>query len=139
MRTRFISMFVSVLLTASASWAADTQDAVDIQVLGDATAKVGEPAQIGIKITPKAGYKITRAYRNRVIELSAAEQGLVEFDPGPVRGSVEPDNTLVFVVNVTPKKPGKHPINGIIRFSFIHNYTMDTKSVPLMTTVIGIE
>ena len=142
MRTISFCLISSLLLSISllqASWAFDTEEAVDIQIIGDPTAKVGEQAQIDIKISPKEGYKITRAYRNRVIELSAAEQGLVEFEPGPVRGSIEPDNTLVFAVNVTPKKPGKHPINGIIRFSFIHDYTMDTKSIPLMTTVTGVE
>ena len=74
-----------------------------------------------------------------MIELSAAEQDLVTFDEGPVRGSVEKDNTLVFAVNVTPQKLGKHPINGIIRFSFHDDSSIDMKSVPLMTTVTGTE
>jgi len=131
--------FLSLLGLVQSGLAAETQEAVDIQVFGDASAKIGQPASIGIKITPKPGYQITRSYRNRVIELSGVEPGLVEFDPGPVRGAVAADNTLVFDVNVTPIKPGKHPINGIIRFSFHDDRTMDMKSVPLMTTVTGIE
>ena len=117
--------------------ATETENAVDIQI-GTAMAKVGEPTQLEIKITPKTGFKISRAYRNRIFELSAAEDGLVEFDQGLVRGEVEHD-ALIFAVSVTPQKAGEHPINGIIRFSFHDGHTMDTKSVPLITTVTGTE
>ena len=41
------------------------------------------------------------------------------FEDEVVLGKVDPDGRLAFVVGVTPTEPGPHPINGVLRVSFI--------------------
>ncbi len=124
----------------AASLAADTQDLVTVSVEG-ASAKVGEKAIIVARITPREGYRIADAYRNRLTTLSAADNG-VEFADKVVRGSMQ-DGSLVFKIRVTPKAVGAHPINGVLRLGFVNNldddYHLDIKSVPLIATVTGTE
>jgi hypothetical protein len=120
--------------------AAEVQDAVIVSV-EDASAKVGEKATVVAKITAREGYRIAEDYRNRITTLSALDDG-VEFENKVVRGSMQ-DGDLVFKIRVTPKKPGAHAINGVLRFGFINSldgdYHLDIKWMPLVATVTGTE
>jgi hypothetical protein len=122
------------------SLAVETEDAVTIAV-PDVAAKAGEKIVIVATVTPRNGYRIAQAYNNRIMTLSAADDG-VAFQDKMVRGSIE-GAALVFKVPVTPTKPGAHPINGIIRFAFVSsegdNTRLDIKSAPLIATVTGTE
>ena len=104
----------------------------------NASAKVGEPTAVVATIRPPEGFKITKVYRNRVVELSSHDDG-VEFEDGVVLGAIQDDGSVVFDVGVTPTKPGPHPINGVIRVSFNSAGRSESKSVPLMATVTGTE
>ena len=66
-----------------------------------ASAKVGEPTAVIATITPPEGYRITRSYRNRVIELSSYDDG-VEFEDEVVLGSIRDGGSVVFDMGVTP-------------------------------------
>jgi hypothetical protein len=120
--------------------AAEAQDAVIVTV-EDASAKVGEKAIIVAKIAAREGYKIAEDYRNRVSSLSA-EDNEVEFEKKVIRGSMQ-NGSLVFKIPVTPKKPGTHAINGVLRFGFVNSldgdYHLDIKWMPLVATVTGTE
>ena len=105
----------------------------------NATAKVGEPTAVRAIIIPPEGIKLTSAYRHRLIDLSAFENHGVAFDDEVVIGTVEPDGKLVFEVGVTPTEPGAHPINGLMRVSFINGNKSESKSIPLIATVTGTE
>jgi hypothetical protein len=105
----------------------------------NATAKVGEPATVRATIVPPEGTKLTSAYRHRVIDLSAFEDRGVEFDDEVVIGTVEDDGRLVFEIAVTPTRSGAHPINGVMRVSFINGNKSESKTIPLMATVTGTE
>ena len=124
----------------AAGLAAEAQDAVSVHV-EDVSAKVGETATIVATITPRAGYKIADNYRNRVVKLSADDDG-VEFDNKVVGGAMQ-DGSLVFKIHVSPKRPGAHPINGVLRFGLVNHldgdYHLDIKWLPLMATVTGAE
>ena len=105
----------------------------------NATAKVGEPTAVRATIVPPEGMKLSSVYRHRLIDLSAFEDRGVEFDDEVVIGTVEPDGKLVFEVGVTPTEPGAHPINGLMRVSFINGNKSESKSIPLIATVTGTE
>jgi hypothetical protein len=105
----------------------------------DATAKVGEPTAVRATIIPPQGIKLTSVYRHRLIDLSAFEDRGVEFDDEVVIGTVEKDGKLVFEIGVTPTEPGPHPINGVMRVSFINGNKSESKSIPLVAKVIGTE
>jgi hypothetical protein len=105
----------------------------------DATAKVGEPTAVRATIIPPQGIKLTSVYRHRLIDLSAFEDRGVEFDDEVVIGTVEEDGKLVFEIGVTPTEPGPHPINGVMRVSFINGNKSESKSIPLVAKVIGTE
>lgn len=105
----------------------------------DATAKVGEKAAVKATVTPPEGYRLTKAYRHRVIDISALDDEGVEFEDKVVVGSVDDDGSVVFDIGVTPTEPGAHPINGVIRVGFINDSKSESKSVPLMATVTGTE
>jgi hypothetical protein len=137
----FLSLtFAGLAPLGSASIAAEVQDAVIVNV-EDASAKVGEKATIVAKITAREGYRIAEDYRNRITTLSALDDG-VEFENKVVRGSMQ-DGDLVFKIRVTPKTPGAHAINGVLRFGFINSldgdYHLDIKWMPLVATVTGTE
>jgi hypothetical protein len=104
----------------------------------NAAAKVGEKAAVVATITPPEGFHITKSYRNRVIELSAYEDKGVRFDKEVVLGTIEGDS-VIFQVPVTPTEPGEHPINGLIRVSFHGDGKAESKSIPLIATVAGIQ
>ena len=120
--------------------AAETEDAVVLHV-EDISAKVGEKATLVARLTFRDGYKVADSYRNRVSSLSA-EDGGVEFENPVVRGVVQDDN-LVFKIRVTPKQPGAHAINGLLRFGFVNSldgdYHLDIKTLPLVAKVTGTE
>ena len=105
----------------------------------NATAKVGEPTAVRATIIPPEGTKLTSVYRHRIIDLSAYEDRGVDFDDEVVIGTVEEDGRLVFEVGVTPTEPGAHPINGVMRVSFINGNKSESKTIPLMATVTGTE
>jgi hypothetical protein len=105
----------------------------------DAAAKVGEPTAVRATIVPPEGMKLTSVYRHRVIDLSAFEDRGVEFDDEVVIGTLEDDGRLVFEIGVTPTEPGAHPINGVMRVSFINGNKSESKTIPLMATVTGTE
>src|SRR5918995_6645685 len=105
----------------------------------NATAKVGEPTAVRAIVVPPEGIKLTRVYRHRIVDLSSFEDRGVEFDDEVVIGTVTGDGKLVFEVGVTPTEPGAHPINGLMRVSFINGDTSESKSIPLIATVTGTE
>jgi hypothetical protein len=105
----------------------------------NATAKVGQPAAVRATIVPPEGVKLTSVYRHRLIDLSAYEDRGVAFDDEVVIGTVRADGTLVFEVGVVPTEPGAHPINGLMRVSFINGNKSESKSIPLIATVTGTE
>jgi hypothetical protein len=105
----------------------------------NATAKVGEPTAVRAIIIPPEGIKVTSVYRHRLIDLSAFENHGVAFDDEVVIGKVEDDGRLVFEIGVTPTEPGAHPINGLMRVSFINGNKSESKSIPLIATVTGTE
>lgn len=104
----------------------------------NAAAKVGEKAAVVATITPPEGFNVTKSYRARVIDLSAYQDRGVAFDDEVVFGRIE-NGSVVFKVGVTPTEPGEHPINGLIRVSFYTKGRSESKSVPLMATVMGTE
>ena len=119
--------------------ATETEEAVVVNVEA-VTAKVGEKATLVARVTFKDGYKVADAYRNRVSSLSA-DDGAVDFENAAVRGVVQ-DNALVFKIRVTPKQPGPHAINGLLRVAFVNSldgdYHLEIKTVPLVATVTGM-
>ncbi len=131
---------LSLALLSGPAIAADTEDAVVVSV-EDVSAKVGDKVTIIAKITAREGYRLAEDYRNRVSALSAADNE-VEFENKMVRGSMQ-DGSLVFKIRVTPKTPGAHAVNGVLRFGFVNSldgdYHLDIKWVPLIATVTGTE
>ena len=123
-------------LVGSAPSFADSRVPFALEV-EDAAAKVGEPTAVRATVVPPEGTKLTSAYRHRVIDLSAFEDRGVEFDDEVVIGTVEDDGRLVFEIGVTPTEPGAHPINGVMRVSFINGNKSEAKTIPLMATVTG--
>ena len=105
----------------------------------NATAKVGEPTVVRATVIPPDGIKLTSVYRHRLIDLTVFEDHGVKFDDEVVIGKIEPDGHLVFEVGVTPTEPGPHAINGVMRVSFINDNESESKTIPLMATVIGTE
>lgn len=102
-----------------------------------ASAKVGKQAAVEATITPPEGVRLTKVYRHRVIDLSAQDDKAVEFADRVAYGTITDDGRLRFEVEVTPIEPGTHPINGVIRVSFVDGNKAESKSVPLMATVTG--
>jgi len=131
---------LSLTQLTSFAVAVDTEDAVTVTV-EDASAKVGDKTTIVARITPRDGYRLAEDYRNRVTSLSAVDNE-VEFDNKVVRGVIQ-DGSLVFKIRATPKTPGAHAINGVLRFGFVNSldgdYHLDIKWAPLTATVTGTE
>lgn len=136
------SLLAAIVLASAGSMASatETSEAVSFDV-ENISVKIGERGVIVAKVTPKSGYQISDAYRNRVFNLSAADDG-VKLDDKPVRGVMQ-DGSLVFRIPVTATKPGPHAINGVIRFAFVsatdQDRRLDIKWEPLMATVTGTE
>jgi len=106
----------------------------------DASARVGQPTAVVATLKAPEGMRFTSVYRHRVVELSAEEgDDGVEIGEPVVVGEVRDDGSLVFEVPVTPTEPGTHPINGVIRASFLSPGKAESKSIPLMAKVTGTE
>ncbi len=116
-----------------------TSPAYVIEV-SDVTAKVGEPAVLRATLKIRDGYKILRHYNNRVISLSSLDDG-VAFESKMVPATLEEDS-LVFEVPLHATKPGKHPINGVMRVGSFHGtgeIEMWMQSLRLVGNVTGTE
>ncbi len=116
-----------------------TSKAYAIEV-NDVMAKVGEPAVLRATLKIQDGYKILKHYNNRVISLSSLDNG-VAFESTMVPATLEED-ALVFEIPLHATKPGKHPINGVMRvgsFSGTGEIEMWTQSLRLIANVTGTE
>ena len=106
--------------------------------VSDVSANVGERAVMQAKLRVRDGYRILQSYNNRVIKLSAEDDG-VAFEQEIVRARIEED-ALVFAVPLRATKPGKHPINGLFRVGYIHDSDeMAMVSLRLVASVTGTE
>src|SRR6516164_8793474 len=105
--------------------------------VSDVTAKVGELAVMQEKLHIRDGYRILQSYNNRVIKLSAEDDG-VAFGQEMVRAKIE--EVLVFAVPLRATKPGKHLVNGVFRVGYIHDTDqMAMVSLRLIASVTGTE
>ena len=106
--------------------------------VSDVTAKVGERAVMQAKLRIRDGYRILQSYNNRVIKLSAEDDG-VAFEQEMVRASIE-EGVLVFAVPLRATEPGKHPVNGVFRVGYIHDSDeMAMVSLRLIASVTGTQ
>jgi hypothetical protein len=106
--------------------------------VSDVTAKVGERAVMQAKLRARDGYRILQSYNNRVIKLSAEDDG-VAFEQEMVRASIE-EGVLIFAVPLRATKPGKHPVNGVFRVGYIHDSDeMAMVSLRLIASVTGTQ
>src|SRR6516164_3281106 len=106
--------------------------------VSDVTAKVGERAVMQAKLHIRDGYRILQSYNNRVIKLSAEDDG-VAFGQEMVRAKIE-EGVLVFAVPLRATKPGKHLVNGVFRVGYIHDTDqMAMVSLRLIASVTGTE
>lgn len=130
---------IPITLTASACGRAVAEElAAYLVEVSDVTAKVGEPAVMRATLRIRDGYRILKAYNNRVIELSSFDDG-VGFERRVVPATVQ-EGALVFAIGLRATKPGKHPINGIFRVGYIQGTDeMAMVSVRLIANVIGTE
>ena len=101
------------------------------------TVKLGARALIVATISPAEGYRITDAYRHRIINLSATDDG-VEIERKVVRGSMK-DGAVVFRVEVLPKTVGPHLVVGVFRFSITNGERLDIKAAPFEATVTATD
>src|SRR5215475_871319 len=115
---------VAIMISAPSSAAEDSKTSVDITVQ-NAVARVGEKAVIVAKISVRDGLQITSTYRHRITGLSPSED--VELERNLVRGVIE-DNSIVFAVGVTAKRPGIHTVHGIFLFSYHHDGELDIRA-----------
>jgi hypothetical protein len=107
--------------------------------VSDVTVKVGERAVMQAKLRIRDGYRILQSYNNRVIKLSAEDDG-VAFEQDMVRAKIE-EGALVFAVPLRGTKPGRHPVNGLFRVGYIHDGgdEMAMVSLRLIASVTGTE
>jgi predicted N-formylglutamate amidohydrolase len=106
--------------------------------VSDVTAKVGERAVMQAKLRIRDGYRILQSYNNRVIKLSAEDDG-VAFEQEMVRARIE-EGVLVFAVPLRATKPGRHPVNGVFRVGYIHDSDeMAMVSLRLIASVTGTQ
>jgi hypothetical protein len=140
LRPTLSALGVAALIGVAAGGASFADSRVPFALeVENATAKVGQPAAVRATIIPPEGTKLTSVYRHRVIDLSAFEDHGVKFDDEVVIGTVQDDGKLVFEIGVTPTEPGPHPINGVMRVSFINGNKSESKTIPLIATVTGTE
>jgi hypothetical protein len=129
--------FTAFAVSVSSRAVADEADAYSVEV-NDVTAKVGEPAVMLVTLRIRDGYRILKAYNNRVIRLSSYDDGVV-FEHKMEPATAE-EGALVFTVPLRATKPGKHAINGLFRVGYIHGTDeMAMVSVPLIANVTGAE
>lgn len=137
--TTFLSatLGASLALAAGGGLAADKDHGWALSV-ENAVGKVGEPTEIHATLEAVDGNRVSRGYRNRLVELSAFDDA-VEFDGPVVVGTVTDDTSVEFDIGVTPTKPGTHVINGVFRFGFHNAGRLNMVSIPLIATVEATE
>jgi hypothetical protein len=136
MRRRVALGLAAALLALSIPLARADETKVYSLEVSDVSAKVGEPVVMVARLKLNEGYRILHAYNNRVGQLSAYDNA-VEFARKAFPGA-DQDGVLVFAIDVKPTKPGKHPINGVLRFGYMHGTDdMAMISVPVIANVIG--
>ena len=134
---RATALMAAIIGALGARAAAEEASAYVVEA-GDVTAKVGEPAVMRVTLKIRDGYRVLKAYNNRVIALSSFDDGVV-FEHKMVPATAE-EGALVFAVGLRATKPGKHPINGLFRVGYIHGTDeMSMVSVPLIASVTGAE
>ncbi|BCX19633.1 MAG: hypothetical protein KatS3mg117_3315 [Geminicoccaceae bacterium] len=137
-----IAVVASALVVLAGAAVAEEGPPIRTEV-ATAEAPVGRPTEILAKLTIGEGYRFIEPppRGNRVIELSSADGG-VEFARRVFRGTLE-GNAITFRLQVTPTKPGPHPINGVFRVSYVtetsDSWHLRHVSLPLVTTVTGTE
>lgn len=143
-RSPALVTLVGTLAAAGAVMAGPASDGAPVQVsVSEARGKVGEPTFLTARLTIAEGYEFIEPppRGNRVIELSSADKA-VEFARRVFRGKLE-DNAITFRLEVTPTKPGTHPINGVFRVSYVvhteSEHHLRHVSLPLISTVVGTE
>ena len=138
LRIAVLRILVLVALVASASIRAIAEEPSGYIMVSDVTAKVGDPAAMRARLRVRDGYRILKAYNNRVIELSSFDDGVV-FERRMVPATLDED-ALVFAVPLRATKPGRHRINGVFRVGYIHGTDeMAMVSVRLIANVMGTE
>jgi hypothetical protein len=147
-RAPLTSAFSGLVFAALAAGPAGAEEAFGVGVtspayaieVSDVTAKVGEPAVLRATLKIRDGYKILKHYNNRVISLSSLDDG-VAFESKMVPATPEEDS-LVFDIPLHATKPGKHPINGVMRVGSFHGtgeIEMSMQSLRLIANVTGTE
>jgi uncharacterized protein (DUF58 family) len=140
---RAVRLVLAVAALAGLAFVAAPADAARERPLEvqaeDVSAKVGEKATLTATVKVKDGHQFLSVYRHRLGRLSSADDG-VEFGDRSTLGTVDKDGDVVFTLDVTPTKPGPHPVNGVFRIGY-HNGKgeMNMVSMPLMITVTGTE
>jgi len=125
----------ALMLTGGRLAVAEEPRAYTVEV-HDVTAKVGEHATMFVTLRLWKDYRILEAYNNRLGQFSSFDGG-VAFERKMIPGTIQ-DGTPVFIIDVQPTKPGKHPINGVFRVGYIASEdAMAMISVPLIANVIG--
>jgi hypothetical protein len=127
---------IGLACTAQRAGIAEEPAAYAIEIT-DLTAKVGEHAVMHATLKIRDGYRILHSYRNRVMKLSAEDEG-VAFDQETVPATVDEDS-LRFDVGLRVTKPGKHPINGIFRVGYLYTDEIAMVSLRLIANVTGTE
>ncbi len=143
-RSLALATLVGALAVAGAAVAGPAEDAAPVEVsVSEARGKVGQPTFLTARLTIAEGYEFIEPLPrgNRVIELSSSDQS-VEFARRVFRGKLE-DNAITFRLEVTPTRPGAHPINGVFRVSYVvhtdSEHHLRHVSLPLISTVVGTE
>ncbi|MEZ5931291.1 MAG: hypothetical protein R3F54_04970 [Alphaproteobacteria bacterium] len=135
---RSIALVSATVFCLSSAAAAEKDEAYKLSV-ENATAKVGEATSIKAVLRTVDGYTASKAYNNRLIELSADEKDSVDFADHVVKGKLQDDGSVAFDIGVTPQTPGKHMINGVFRFGFHKEGRMNMLSIPLIAEVDATE
>jgi hypothetical protein len=135
---RAILVAAALALVTTGPGRGEESPAYAIEV-SDVTVKVGERAVMQAKLRIRDGYRILQSYNNRVIKLSAEDDG-VAFEQDMVRAKIE-EGALVFAVPLRATKPGRHPVNGLFRVGYIHDGgdEMAMVSLRLIASVTGTE
>ena len=136
--TAVIAAILTTLFASGGGRAVAEEPSAYVVEVSDVTAKVGEPTIMRATLRVQDGYRILKAYNNRVIALSSFDDGVV-FERKMVPATLE-EGALVFEVGLRATKPGKHPINGLFRVGYIHGTDeLAMVSVPLIANVTGAE
>jgi hypothetical protein len=136
--TAAIAAVLATLFASGGGRAVAEEPTAYVVEVSDVIAKVGEPTIMHATLRVRDGYRILKAYNNRVIALSSFDDGVV-FERKMVPAAVE-EGALVFEVGLRATKPGKHPINGLFRVGYIHGTDeLAMVSVPLIANVTGAE